>query len=55
MEGMSFSVAFREFNKTRGDKSFLRALFDSRIHDPGGAARGHGRRVRALFASSPWW
>jgi len=30
MEGMSFSVAFREFNKTRGDKSFLRALFDSR-------------------------
>jgi cation diffusion facilitator family transporter len=30
MEGMSFSVAFREFNKTRGDKSFVRALFDSR-------------------------
>src|SRR5258705_945925 len=30
MESMSFSVAFREFNKTRGDKSFLRALFDSR-------------------------
>jgi len=30
MEGMSFSVAFREFNKTRGNKSFLRALFDSR-------------------------
>jgi cation diffusion facilitator family transporter len=30
MEGMSFSVAFREFNKTRGDRSFLRALFDSR-------------------------
>src|SRR3954468_10847297 len=30
MEGMSFSVAFREFNKTRGDKGFLRAVFDSR-------------------------
>ncbi len=30
MEGMSFSVAFREFNKTRGGKTFLRALFDSR-------------------------
>jgi cation diffusion facilitator family transporter len=30
MEGMSFRVAFREFNKTRGGKSFLRALFDSR-------------------------
>lgn len=30
MEGMSFSVAFREFNKSRGTKSFVRALFDSR-------------------------
>jgi cation diffusion facilitator family transporter len=30
MEGMSFSVAFREFNKTRGNKSFTAALFDSR-------------------------
>lgn len=30
MEGMSFSVAFREFNKTRGNKRFLAALFDSR-------------------------
>jgi cation diffusion facilitator family transporter len=30
MEGMSFSVAFREFNKTRGGKTFMRALFDSR-------------------------
>ena len=30
MEGMSFSVAFKEFNKTRGNKSFGRALFDSR-------------------------
>jgi cation diffusion facilitator family transporter len=30
MEGMSFSVAFREFNKTRGKKSFRQALFDSR-------------------------
>ncbi|HYQ15872.1 MAG TPA: cation transporter, partial [Polyangiaceae bacterium] len=30
MEGMSFSVAFKEFNKTRGEKSFARALFDSR-------------------------
>jgi divalent metal cation (Fe/Co/Zn/Cd) transporter len=27
---MSFSVAFREFNKTRGSKGFLAALFDSR-------------------------
>ncbi|HVY28640.1 MAG TPA: cation diffusion facilitator family transporter [Polyangiaceae bacterium] len=30
MEGMSFRVAFREFNKSRGSKSFLSALFDSR-------------------------
>jgi cation diffusion facilitator family transporter len=30
MEGLSFSVAFREFNKTRGSKRFLSALFDSR-------------------------
>lgn len=30
MEGMSFSVAFREFNKARGSKRFLAALFDSR-------------------------
>jgi cation diffusion facilitator family transporter len=30
MEGMSFSVAFREFNKSRGGKGLLRALFDSR-------------------------
>lgn len=30
MEGMSFSVAFREFNKSRGKKSFRQALFDSR-------------------------
>src|SRR6185369_6043823 len=30
MEGMSFRVAFREFNKSRGNKSFLAALFDSR-------------------------
>jgi len=30
MEGLSFSVAFREFNKTRGSKRFLAALFDSR-------------------------
>jgi cation diffusion facilitator family transporter len=30
MEGWSFSVAFREFNKTRGKKSIKRALFDSR-------------------------
>jgi cation diffusion facilitator family transporter len=30
MEGWSFSVAFREFNKTRGEKSIWRALFDSR-------------------------
>jgi cation diffusion facilitator family transporter len=30
MEGMSFRVAFREFNKSRGNKSFLKALFDSR-------------------------
>ncbi len=30
MEGWSFSVAFREFNKTRGTKSFKSALFDSR-------------------------
>jgi len=30
MEGFSFSVAFKEFNKTRGDRSFRRALFDSR-------------------------
>ena len=30
MEGMSFSVAFREFNKSRGSKGFLAALFDSR-------------------------
>ncbi|MES1186754.1 MAG: cation diffusion facilitator family transporter [Myxococcales bacterium] len=30
MEGMSFSVAFREFNKARGKKSFRQALFDSR-------------------------
>jgi cation diffusion facilitator family transporter len=30
MEGWSFSVAFREFNKTRGKKSFGKALFDSR-------------------------
>lgn len=30
MEGMSFSVAFREFNKSRGKKSFSSALFDSR-------------------------
>ena len=30
MEGWSFSVAFREFNKTRGKKSFKSALFDSR-------------------------
>jgi cation diffusion facilitator family transporter len=30
MEGMSFTVAFREFNKTRGNKSFTAALFDSR-------------------------
>lgn len=30
MEGWSFSVAFREFNKTRGKKSIRSALFDSR-------------------------
>jgi cation diffusion facilitator family transporter len=30
MEGWSFSVAFREFNKTRGKKSLRSALFDSR-------------------------
>ena len=30
MEGMSFSVAFKEFNKQRGNKSFRQALFDSR-------------------------
>jgi cation diffusion facilitator family transporter len=30
MEGGSFSVAFREFNKQRGKKSFAAALFDSR-------------------------
>ena len=30
MEGFSFSVAFREFNKSRGSKRFLNALFDSR-------------------------
>lgn len=30
MEGMSFSVAFKEFNKARGGKSFRRALFESR-------------------------
>jgi cation diffusion facilitator family transporter len=30
MEGWSFSVAFREFNKARGKKSLKRALFDSR-------------------------
>ncbi len=30
MEGFSFSVAFREFNKARGNKSIKRALFDSR-------------------------
>lgn len=30
MEGMSFRVAFREFNKSRGNKGFVAALFDSR-------------------------
>lgn len=30
MEGFSFSVAFREFNKSRGKKSMRQALFDSR-------------------------
>jgi cation diffusion facilitator family transporter len=30
MEGISFRVAFREFNKSRNGKSFMRALFDSR-------------------------
>jgi cation diffusion facilitator family transporter len=30
MEGFSFSVAFKEFNKTRGGRSFRHALFDSR-------------------------
>lgn len=30
MEGFSFSVAFREFNKSRGNKRIFRALFDSR-------------------------
>lgn len=30
MEGMSFRVAFREFNKSRGSKGFMAALFDSR-------------------------
>lgn len=30
MEGFSFAVAFREFNKSRGDKSFRKALFESR-------------------------
>ena len=30
MEGWSFSVAFREFNKSRQGKSFRQALFDSR-------------------------
>jgi cation diffusion facilitator family transporter len=30
MEGMSFRVAFREFNKSRGKKGFVAALFDSR-------------------------
>ncbi|RYZ04170.1 MAG: cation diffusion facilitator family transporter [Myxococcales bacterium] len=30
MEGMSFRVAFREFNKSRGRKGFLAALFESR-------------------------
>jgi cation diffusion facilitator family transporter len=30
MEGLSFSVAFKEFNKARGDRSIVRALFDSR-------------------------
>jgi cation diffusion facilitator family transporter len=30
MEGMSFSVAIREFNKQRGGKSLGKALFDSR-------------------------
>src|SRR5262245_24397375 len=30
MEGWSFSVAFREFNKSRGKKSMRQALFDSR-------------------------
>lgn len=30
MEGWSFSVAFREFNKSRAGKSFRQALFDSR-------------------------
>jgi cation diffusion facilitator family transporter len=30
MEGLSFSVAFREFNKARGSKGFSAALFDSR-------------------------
>lgn len=30
MEGMSFRVAFREFNKSRGSKGFVAALFDSR-------------------------
>src|SRR4051812_19737167 len=30
MEGWSFSVAFKEFNKSRAGKSFVRALFDSR-------------------------
>lgn len=30
MEGMSFRVAFKEFNKSRGTRSFREALFDSR-------------------------
>jgi cation diffusion facilitator family transporter len=30
MEGMSFSVAFKEFNKSRGKRSFFQALFDGR-------------------------
>jgi cation diffusion facilitator family transporter len=30
MEGWSFSVAFKEFNKSRGGKGFRQALFDSR-------------------------
>ena len=30
MEGMSFRVAFREFNKSRGRKGFIAALFESR-------------------------